>query len=236
MAGEQAQESILEANEKFSNLGLSIGSTLTIEAIASARKYQVQLIGYLDKRSILVSPPLREGREVLLDKNTTLAIRLLEGKKVCAFETKIIYRSSHPYTYYHLQFPESVNTRQIRNSERVDTDIKVSVESDFEIFSDWPKLAYINNLSKTGARMTSHQPLGEKGHELILNFDLNVSGMHKQLKISAIIRNIQLNTNFASQDQETHSKGHYIFGIQFIDMSDEYRLSLSNYIYENEHK
>lgn len=236
MAGEQAQDSILEVNEKFSDLGLSIGSSLTIEAVASSRKYQVQLIGYLDKRSILVSSPLRDGREVLLDKNTTLAIRLLEGKKVCAFETKIIYRSSHPYTYYHLQFPEFVNTRQIRNSERVDTEIKVSVESDFDVFSSWPKLAYINNLSKTGARMASHQPLGEKGHELILKFDLNVSGMHKQLRIPSIIRNIQLNTNFTGQDQDTNSKGHYVFGIQFVDMNDEYRLSLSNYIYENEHK
>jgi c-di-GMP-binding flagellar brake protein YcgR len=232
----QVQDSMMEVNEQFSGLGLSIGSYITIEAIASARKYQVQLIGYLDKRSILISSPLRDGREVLLENNTALAIRLLEGKKVCAFETKIIYRSSHPYTHYHLQFPGTVNTRQIRNSERVDTELKVSVDSDFDVFSDWPKLAYITNLSKTGARMTSQYSLGEKGHEIILMFDLDVSGLHKKLKIPCIIRNIQLNTNLSSQDQEAISKGDFVFGIQFMEMNDEYRLSLSSYIYENEHK
>ena len=84
--------------------------------------------------------------------------------------------------------------------------------------------------------MTSQYSLGEKGHEVILKFDIDVSGMHKQLVIPCIIRNIQLNTNLSSQDQEAISKGNFVFGIQFMEMNDEYRLSLSSFIYENEHK
>ncbi len=236
MVVEQKQDSLEEVNESFSSLGLTVGCHFTIETVASSRKYQVQLIGYLDKRSILISPPLKDGREVLLDKDTVIAIRLLEGKKVCGFETKIIYRSSHPYTYYHLQFPESVNTRQIRNSERVDTEIEVSVDSDFDIVGDWPKLAYITNLSKTGARMISPASLGEKGHELVLMFELYVSGMHRKMRIPCLIRNIQLIQNSQNTDQTKLMKGNYIVGIQFLEMNDEQRLSLSSYIYEHEHK
>ncbi|MFV1872895.1 MAG: flagellar brake protein [Oleiphilus sp.] len=228
---EVQQEPTLELVESFADLGLTIGCHLTIETIASARKYQVSLIGFWDKRSILVSPPLRDGREVLLDKDTVIAIRLLEGKKVCAFETKIIYRSSHPYTYYHLQFPESVNTRQVRNSERVETQIQVEVDSDFDIVGDWPKPATITNLSKTGARMLSPHSLGEKGHELVLMFELRVSDMNKLLRIPCLIRNIQLDPNSQQNDQVQ-----YIIGAEFLDMNDEHRLSLSSYIYENEHK
>lgn len=236
MAVEQEQSSIEDVSESFADLGLTIGCYLTIETIASARKYQVQLIGFFDKRSILISPPLREGREVLLEKNTGLAIRLLEGKKVCAFETKVIYRSSHPYTYYHLQFPEFVNTRQIRNSERVATKIDVAVDSDFDIVGDWPKHAFITNLSKTGARMTSQVSLGEKGHELVLMFELHVSGMHKQLRIPCLIRNIQLSSNSQIAEENNDVQGNYVIGIEFLDMNDEHRLSLSSYIYEHEHK
>jgi c-di-GMP-binding flagellar brake protein YcgR len=225
------QDSALEVSESFADLGLSIGSYITIEAVATTRKYQVQLIGFWDKKSIIISPPLRDGREVLLEKDTIIAIRLLEGKKVCGFETKIIYRSSHPYTHYHLQFPESVNTRQIRNSERVDTAIDVSVDSDFDIVGNWPKHAVITNLSKTGARMTSQHSLGEKGHELVLMFELFVSGMHKQLRIPCLIRNIHLSSNAQNIDQ-----GSYIVGLEFLDMNDEHRLSISSYIYEHEHK
>lgn len=228
---EQTQQPSLELIESFADLGLTIGSHFTIETVSSARKYQVQLIGFWDKRSILISPPLRDGREVLLDKDTIIAIRLLEGRKVCAFETKIIYRSSHPYTYYHLQFPESVNTRQVRNSERVDTSIHAKVDSDFDILGDWPKAAIINNLSKTGARMTSPHSLGEKGHELVLIFELDVSDMKKELRIPCLIRNIQLDASSQNEEQ-----GQYIIGTQFLEMNDEHRLLLSSYIYEHEHK
>ena len=231
MAAEQENDASLDINESFADLGLTIGCHFTIETIGSARKYQVQLIGYLDKRSILISPPLREGREVLLENNTGLAIRLLEGKKVCAFETKVIYRSSHPYTHYHLQFPESVNTRQIRNSERIDTSLNVSVDSDFDMLGDWPKPATITNLSKSGARMVSPHSLGEKGHELVLMFEIDVSGLHKKLHIPCLIRNIEFNASSQNEHQ-----GHYVVGAQFIDMTDEMRLGLSSYIYEHDRK
>ena len=231
MAGEKESDSTLDINESFADLGLTIGCHFMIETIGSARKYQVQLIGFLDKRSILITPPLSDGREVLLEKNTGLAIRLLEGKNVCAFETKISYRSSHPYTYYHLQFPESVNTRQIRNSERIDTILDVTVDSDFDILGDWPKSATVTNLSKSGARMTSPHSLGEKGHELVLMFEIDVSGIHKKLQIPCIIRNVEFSTSMQKE-----YKGHYIFGLQFIDMTDEMRLGLSNYIYEHDRK
>lgn len=231
MAANPEQETALGIQESFADIGLDIGCQFTIETVGSARKYQVQLIGFWDKKSIVISPPLRDGREVLLDKDAVLAIRLLEGKKVCAFETKIIYRSSHPYTHYHLQFPASVNTRQIRNSERVDIEIDVSVDCDFDIVGAWPKQALITNLSKTGARMISQYSLGEKSHELILMFGLFVGGMHRQLRIPCIIRNIQLNC-IGQSIQE----GSYVFGLEFADMNDEHRLSLSSYIYEQEHK
>jgi c-di-GMP-binding flagellar brake protein YcgR len=225
------QDSALEISESFADLGLSIGSYITIEAVATTCKYQAQLIGFWDKRSMVISPPLRDGGEVLLEKDTIVGIRLLEGKKVCGFETKIIYRSSDPYAYYHLKFPDSVTTRQIRNSEIVHTAIDVSVDSDFDIVDNWPKQAVITNLSKTGARMTSQHSLGEKGHELVLLFELFVSGMHKQLRIPCLIRNIHLSSSAQNPDLES-----YIVSLEFLDMNGEHRLSISSYIYENEHK
>lgn len=231
MVQEKIQDAGLEVTESFADLGLDIGTHLIIETAGSARKYQVQLIGYWDKRSILISPPLREGREVLLEKDAVLAIRMLEGKKVCAFETRILYRSSHPYTYYHLQFPESVNTRQVRNSERVGIQLAVVVDSDFDILGDWPKSATLTDLSKTGARLISPFFLGEKGHELVLIFELTVSGIQKTLRIPCLIRNIELGSVLENDQQ-----GQYVVGAQFINMTDEQLLTLSTYIYEHDRK
>jgi len=217
--------------ELFSNLGLTVGSNLTIETVSPVRKYQVQLLGYAENRSIFVSSPTRDGREVLLDKNCAVAVRLLVGKKVCAFEAQVIYRSIHPYTYYHLSYPDEVEALQVRNSERVNTLINADVDSDFDIVGEWPKPGYINNLSKTGARMTSPYSLGEKGHELLVSFELSVSGMEKRICLSSIIRNIELNS-----DAEVGDEGRYVVGIEFIDLSDEQRLTLSTYILEHDRR
>lgn len=218
-----------EHNETFASLGLAIGSQITIETVSPARKYIVSLIGFLENRSILISTPLREGKEVLLDKDSIVAIRMLVGKKVVAFETKVAYRSIQPYSYYHLEYPEEIEALQVRNSERVITKIPAEVDSDFDIVGEWPKPAYINNLSKTGARMSSPKSLGEKGHELLMSFKVSASGIDLQLRIPCVIRNIEVNT-----DAEVGDEGRYVVGVQFINMTDEQRLTLSTYIYEQD--
>ena len=213
--------------ESFSNLNLTIGANLTIETVSPLRKYTVQLLGYAENKSVLISSPLREGKAVLLDKDSVLTIRLLLGKNVCAFETKVLYRSLQPYTYYHLAYPDEITVLQVRNSERVDTHIETSVDSDFDIIGDWPRAALIKDLSKTGASMVTQSRLGEKGQEILLQFEVTVSGINKRICLPSIIRNVETNTTTDVQD--------YIVGVQFLDLTDEETLTLSTYIYEHEH-
>lgn len=211
---------------QFAELGLAVGSTLSIETISPVRKYAVRLLGYAEGRSLLISAPLRDGREVLLEKDASLTVRLLEGRKVCAFETRVIYRSVQPYTYYHLAYPDQIESMQIRDSERIDTVVDTLVDSDFDIVGEWPKQAKINNLSKTGARVVSSNFLGELGHELIVEFDLDVSGMNKCICLTGIVRN-------AEHKAATDDRNRYVVGIQFVDLTDEARLTLANFIYEH---
>lgn len=218
----------VETTKSFSDLHLIIGASLTIETISPVRKYTVHLLGYTAHRSLFISTPLREGKEVLLDKNCVVAVRLLVGKNVCAFETKVLYRSLQPYTYYHLAYPEEITVLQIRNSERVDILIEADVDSDFDIVGDWPRAATINNLSKTGARMVSSTRLGEKGQEILLQFGVVVSGINKRVCLPSIIRNVEKNDE--SEVEE------YTVGVQFLALTDEEILTLSTYIYEHENQ
>lgn len=213
--------------EAFSSLGLKIGTVVTIEIVSTLRKYSVQLLGYSENKSILISSPLRDGKEVLLERDSIIAVRLLVGKKVCAFEARILYRSIQPYSYYHLSYPETVEALQVRNSERVNTIIETEVDSDFDIVGEWPKTAYINNMSKTGARLNSAHSLGVSGHELILNFEVQVSGLNLQLKLPSIIRNVEHSGGLEESDVNR-----YVYGVEFINLGDEQHLSLSSYIYE----
>jgi c-di-GMP-binding flagellar brake protein YcgR len=137
----------VEITESFSDLSLTIGASLTVETISPVRKYSVHLLGYAENRSLFISTPLRDGKEVLIDKGCVVAVRLLVGKNVCAFESKVLYRSLQPYTYYHLAYPQEITVLQVRNSERVAILIETDVDSDFDIVGDWPRTATINNFS-----------------------------------------------------------------------------------------
>jgi c-di-GMP-binding flagellar brake protein YcgR len=217
----------VEITESFSDLSLTIGASLTVETISPVRKYSVHLLGYAENRSLFISTPLRDGKEVLLDKGCVVAVRLLVGKNVCAFESKVLYRSLQPYTYYHLAYPQEITVLQVRNSERVAILIETDVDSDFDIVGDWPRTATINNLSKTGARLISATLLGEKGQEILLQFGVIVSGINKRVCLPSIIRNVENNESGEGQT--------YAVGVQFLELTDEEMLTLSTYIYENEH-
>lgn len=211
----------------FQSLGVPIGTVMTLETRAPTRKLQVHLMGYEPGKSLLVSAPKRDGKEAILERNAPVVLRLLDGKKVCAFESKVLYRSVHPYSYYHLAYPSEIESLQVRSSERVNTLINGDIDSDFNIVGDWPKYAQITNLSRTGGRLTSHEALGEYGHELILRFELEVAGMLKEIAIAGHVRNID-------QEDDQFGQTKHIVGVQFSGMSDEMRLALANYIYEHD--
>lgn len=211
--------------QPFETLGVTIGSPLTIETVSPNRRMNVKVMGYLVGKSLLISAPVKDGKEQLLEIGATLAVRMLIRKQICAFETRVKYRSVQPYSYYHLEYPKALESLQVRSAERVDVNIPVFINSDFDIgLGDWPKKAKITNMSKTGAAISGANSLGEKGHEVIVSLDVDVSGLKRSLSLSSIIRNKEK----IKGDSEL-----YTFGVQFVDLKDEDTLALAGFIYQS---
>jgi c-di-GMP-binding flagellar brake protein YcgR len=209
----------------FSELDLSIGTILTFETGTPAKKFQVRLIGSETGKSILVSPPMKEGVEAFLDIGSLLKVKMLHGTSVFAFETRVLHKAQKPYPYFHLSYPGDVESRRIRSAERIQTKINANIDSQVSVDNDWPKFATITDLSRTGARLRAQEKLGDFGHELMLEFQLALLDTKKTVCVAAIIRNVHA---------EPMAPGgiSYVFGVQFLEMTEEARLYLSNYIYE----
>ena len=223
MANGQNQETPL----KFKDLGIGVGSVLSAQTLSSARKLTVKLIGYTVNKSLLVTAPLREGKEVLLERGEVLMVRLLFRNRVCAFESKVLYRSIQPYTYYHLEYPQTLESLEVRSSERIDLAMDIEVDSEFDMgLGDWPQPAKLTNLSKTGGALISRKSLGDIGHEVVLKFTLDISGMQCPLSLASIIRNKEVIND---------EKGKFFqHGVQFVHLSVEDKLALASYVYETE--
>ncbi len=224
MADTQKQEELL----KFADLGAHVGAVLTIQTLSSARKLPVKLIGYIVNKSLLISSPLRDGKEILLERGDALAVRLLVRNRVGAFNSKVLYRSIQPYSYYHLEYPQELEVLEVRSSERIDLAMPIMVDSEFDMgLGEWPQNAELTNLSKTGGAIVAKKTLGDIGHEVVLKFTLLISGMECQLSIPSIIRNREV-----VNDKE---KGKFFkLGVQFTQLSNEDKLVLASYVYETE--
>ncbi len=216
------------ASIKFIDLGVHVGSVLTLNTVSSSRKLAVKLIGFTENKSVLVSSPSREGKDVLLERGDALTVRLLIRSRVCAFETKVLYRSIQPYTYYHLEYPKNIEALEVRSSERVNLALPILVDSEFDMgLGEWPQDAELTNLSKTGGAITSRKSLGDLGHEVVLVFSLDVSGMKCDLRIPSIIRNREV-----INDSDRGKL--FQLGVQFTNLSVSDKLALSSFVYESE--
>jgi len=214
-----------DGQQPFESLNIPVGTPLTVETISPHRRLQAKLIGYVLGKSILISPPIKDGKEKLLELDESVTIRLLIRKKICAFESRVKYRSLQPFNYYHLQYPTELMSLQVRVSERVDVNLDVLIDSEFDIgVGEWPKKAVITNLSKSGASLLCSGSFGEKGHEIIVNLDIEVSGLQRSLAINGVIRNKE-----ASDSDESM----FNYGVEFVDLTDADVLSLTGFIYEN---
>jgi len=214
-----------DGQQPFESLNIPVGTQLTVETISPQRRLQAKLIGFVPGKSILISPPTKDNKEKLLELDESVTVRLLIRKRICAFESRVKYRSLQPFNYYHLQYPTELMSLQVRVSERVDVQLDVLIDSDFDIgVGEWPKQAVITNLSKSGSALFCSDSLGEKGHEIIVNLEIEVSGLQRKLAINGVIRNKEI--------MET-DENVFNYGIEFVDLSDADILSLTGFIYEN---
>lgn len=215
-----------ELEVPFDKLGLRIGSTLHLEARDQSSRYLVKLIGYLPNHSIIVSAPVVDGKQVFLKQDRPFTVRSLAQNNAFAFQSAVKAVCMQPYPYIHLEYPRDMMTIQVRNAVRLDVDIPASVTSEFDMGTgEWPKSAVIYDLSKTGAGIYSQEKLGESGDEIVLKFPVQVAGIRKKFKLSALIRNRTL------LEREFLPLKHS-YGLQFTELSDSANIVLTCLLYE----
>lgn len=206
-------------------LSVPVGTVLTLDTASPARRDQVNLIGYQVDKALMVSIPENALANVL-EEGSLLKARFLIKTGFVNFAARVLSVVSEPFPHMYLSYPSNVEIRKVRSSERIKTRISANIDSDFNIDAVWPKEGVIEDLSKTGAKIRSRDRLGEFGHELLLDFDLELSDMVRNVSLAAIVRN-------AHVESEVMGEPHFVFGVQFLELSDEARLILNNFIYEH---
>lgn len=206
---------------------VNLGDPIQLQFIPedNRERLSAKVIGHVQGASLIISAPRVNGKLPLLKENQPFIVRMLQGNNVYGFESAILKYYSIPYPHVHLSHPKDVECIVVRGSRRVETEVIVSVSNNAN--DEKPISVSMLNTSATGALLQSKTVLGELNDELTISIELEVVNIKKYLRIKAIIRNVSTPED---RDDKTDLLNKY--GVQFMDLSEDQKLIVNAYVYE----
>lgn len=198
-------------------LNQHVGKMLQLQRVSPGvnGRFTVTLIGSLPGRGIIVTTPVIQQKVQFIKEGTRFAVRLLHGSKVMGFIVSVTHSASKPYPHLHMSYPEQVESIAVRNAERVSTNLPALVRNARRAGEEsaWQPVL-VKDLSMTGARLESLEPLGRTGERLVVRLDIEVCGEREQVELYAEICN-----RAAVGDRQNRDESRYACGISFSEVS-----------------
>lgn len=206
------------------SIKLGIGDVMQLQDFSSSKdQYYVKLIGYLNKKSVLVSHPMLGEKLVFVKKGESYLVRGFSGTKTYEFTANVINVCLTPYPYLHLSFPAQVMTVNMRDALRIKLKLVCSVKAKSAAV---PITASIVDMSPSGVLIQSKFELGQLGEEVEVSFRLPVDDEVVLFTMPSLIRNV------GSEIEQPNGEKLIQRGMQFLKMEGNERLALQNYIYK----
>jgi c-di-GMP-binding flagellar brake protein YcgR len=205
------------ANAKF-EVGMAV--QLSTDGFPDERNV-VKLVGFLDKQSIIVTHPLKDGAIVYIKEGKEYHCRAFQKRNAYSFNTVVLKSQLAPFPYLHLSYPAKVKLMQVRKSSRIPVEIIAAVGLKGRL-ARVPCL--IRDLSLSGMLIQSTEQLGEKESILSVAFRLAIDATPTLFDLDLIVRNNMTGDN-------DKNKGRYRAGCEFEQMDPELRRMLELYIY-----
>lgn len=207
----------------LTKMRLVAGLSINMEIVGGdGKRHQGTFIGLVPGRSVLVTTPmLGENRPLLLRKDQTLICRFFSQKVACAFRSQVVHLCTTPFHYLHLGWPSQVEVGTVRKSERVLANVQVSIVNQSD--TSWERTyGAIVDLSTTGARIESVNPIGAIGEQILISGKVVIGHVTRLISIEAIIR--------AELDRFELANSTAAYGIEFKFVSDIDFLALQAFV------
>ena len=224
MATESKAETNSASEMELDDLNLRVGHSIQIKTEDRDSRYAVKLIGFLARRSLIVTSPLVKSRHVAIRPGQKILARMILNDIACAFTSTVIHVRRTPYPYLHLSYPKDLVANAIRDSIRVETDVPVSVVNTSTGERARELSGWLIDMSETGARLVTPQRIGKKGDEIRLKMFLDIRGIDRAVETEAVLRG-RLKPRIKKDESEVH------YGVEFAPMNEEERIALIAFVY-----
>jgi len=210
----------------FNEIKISIGESVQLQDPSNKNNERifVKLIGYREDKSILVTMPRADGGLIRVVNGQIFIVRLFSVQTVHAFNVTVLESKASPYPYMHLSYPKKVESVVVRNAQRVNVGLIVSVQNGDPDTKEDSVPAKLTDISTGGAKLTTVVPIGNVGDDISMSAKLTVGGIEQYLQILATIRRADIN--------EEADKKVYEYGLEFRFVEETDRLVLHGFVYE----
>lgn len=213
---------------KFSDLRLPSGTVLQLQFIdVSGERSSSKLLGFLEGETLLVTLPFKGGQALPVVKGQRVVARAITSSAAIAFQTVIEKVCHAPYAYLHLEYPTDVSVNRVRTSPRIATDLKAKVVNESEMPKGEEKAAQILDVSPTGARVQLAPESVKIGDDISLTSVFNFSDVDRSVVIKGVVR-----AKTGGQEGEQDPAKPVVYGVEFVDLSEEMTLFLHAYVYQ----
>lgn len=185
------------------------------------RRASVPYIGRLPGQALIVGAPhLGPSRSWHALEGIDLDVRLMCGRGMYTFETRLIRFAATPGPHLFLAYPRVATFKEVRQSTRVPIKLPALVT-----IGDGPGLAAVMvNLSGHGCAVRTEYMLGEIGAAMTVSFRVSVHGQPHTICLPAVLRS------------QVAKGGAVIAGLQFdraaLERDWHLPLVLKSYVYE----
>jgi c-di-GMP-binding flagellar brake protein YcgR len=216
---------------KNQTLRILVGDSVQLQKVgaATSERYASTVIGFVPGKSLLVSAPTVNDKSVLIREGQQFAVRMLQGSYIQAFVAKVLHNALAPYPYLHLSFPREVESIEVRNADRADTNIPVMTKN-VKLPNEkenW-KSAFFKDISSTGAKLESMSKIGEQDDELSIQLKLIICDQEEDLELHAAIKNMEEPKNVGADEW-----GVFVSGLQFVNPGRLEQVLIQNYVLEH---
>ena len=215
----------VEQIEDFQAIKIAIGDTLQLQDFSSDKqRYFVKLIGFLNRRSVLVTHPRQDDKLSFIKEGQSFQVRGFSGTKTYEFSSNVISVCLAPYPYLHLAFPPQVKTTNMRGAVRIKLRLPCSIESEA---TGQKASAIIEDMSISGARIHAGKAFGQVGDAVSVSLRMQTGGDSQVFLVSALIRNVHRET-------DSQNGGEVVMhGMEFVQSVSVDLTVLQNYIYKS---
>ncbi len=188
------------------------------------RRYNVTVLGFLEKHSLIVATPKKDGNYMILREGQLFTARMMHGTCVAGFQTQVIKSVSTPYPYVHLKIPDTFQKKQVRITRRADISLPITVTNIKKSNLIKREVATIIDLSLLGCRMVSENILGSDGDMLKLNMTIKLFDYDYIMSITAQVKRVEESLH----DDELL----FEYGLAFQDLGEQASLVIGSQVNE----